>query len=108
MRLTEEETGLPGKKSKKDPDKAADFVLKDDDFLAAFDGENCLGEATFDKIKEYANLSEERREAYEAYLSNWDEGTLEDFEERDEGKYNCPEDFAEYPERSPDGTGESP
>ncbi len=30
----------------------------------------------------YAALSEERREAYEAYLSYWDEGTLEDFEER--------------------------
>ena len=58
--------------------------------------EGCMGEATFDKIKEYANLSEERREAYEAYLSNWDEGTLEDFEERYEGKYESPEDFAEY------------
>ena len=44
----------------------------------------------------YAVLSEERREAYEAYLSYWDEGTLEDFEERYEGKYNSPEDFAEY------------
>ena len=30
----------------------------------------------------YAALSEERRGAYEAYLSYWDEGTLEDFEER--------------------------
>ena len=58
--------------------------------------EGCMGESTFDKIKEYAALSEERREAYEAYLSYWDEGTLEDFEERYEGKYNSPEDFAEY------------
>ena len=49
--------------------------------------EGCMGEETFDKIKEYASLSEERREAY---LSNWDEGTLEDFEERYEGKYNGP------------------
>lgn len=49
-----------------------------------------MGESTFDKIKEYAALSEERREAYEAYLSYWDEGTLEDFEERYEGKYNGP------------------
>lgn len=52
--------------------------------------EGCMGESTFDKIKEYAALSEERREAYEAYLSYWDEGTLEDFEERYEGKYNGP------------------
>ena len=28
-----------------------------------------MGVSTFDKIKEYAALSEERREAYEAYLS---------------------------------------
>ena len=42
--------------------------------------EGCMGESTFDKIKAYAELSEERREAYEAYLSYWDEGTLEDFE----------------------------
>ena len=66
-----------------------------------------MGESTFDKIKAYAKLSEERREAYEAYLSYWDEGTLEDFEERYEGKYESAEDFAEYPERSPDGTGEA-
>ena len=31
----------------------------------------------------------------------------EDFEERYEGKYESAEDFAEYPERSPDGTGEA-
>ena len=54
-----------------------------------------MGVSTFDKIKEYAALSEERREAYEAYLSYWDEGTLEDFEERYEGKYNSPEDFGD-------------
>ena len=58
--------------------------------------EGCMGESTFDKIKEYAALSEERREAYEAYLSYWDEGSMEDFEERYEGKYDSPEDFAEY------------
>ena len=58
--------------------------------------EGCMGESTFDKIKAYAELSEERREAYEAYLSYWDEGTLEDFEERYEGKYESAEDFAEY------------
>ena len=37
--------------------------------------EGCMGVSTFDKIKEYAALSEERREAYEAYLSYWEEGT---------------------------------
>ena len=65
-------------------------------FPSQWYSEGCMSESTFDKIKEYAALSEERREAYEAYLSYWDEGTLEDFEERYEGKYNSPEDFAEY------------
>ena len=56
--------------------------------------EGCMGESTFDKIKAYAELSEEKREAYEAYLTYWDEGTLEDFEERYEGKYNSPRSAA--------------
>ena len=34
--------------------------------------EGCMGESTFDKIKAYAELSEEKREAYEAYLTYWD------------------------------------
>ena len=57
--------------------------------------EGCMGEETFDKIKAYAELSEEKREAYEAYLTYWDDGTLEDFEVRYEGKYDSAEDFAE-------------
>ena len=58
--------------------------------------EGCMGEATFDKIKEYAALGELQREAYEAYLTYWDDGTLDDFHERYEGSYESPEDFAEH------------
>ena len=58
--------------------------------------EGCMGESTFDKIKEYAALGELQREAYEAYLSYWDDGTLDDFHERYEGSYESPEDFAEH------------
>ena len=53
--------------------------------------EGCMGEATFDKIKEYAALGELQREAYEAYLTYWDDGTLDDFHERYEGSYESPE-----------------
>ena len=58
--------------------------------------EGGMSKETFNKIKEFASLDEEKREAYEAYLSNWDEGTLEDFEECYEGKYDSPEDFAKF------------
>ena len=55
-----------------------------------------MGEETFDKIKEYAGLGELQREAYEAYLTYWDDGSLDDFHERYEGSYESPEDFAEH------------
>jgi len=56
--------------------------------------EGCMGEDTFNKIKEYAQMGELKQGAYRAYLSNWGDGTLEDFEERYEGGYDSPEDFA--------------
>lgn len=56
--------------------------------------ESCMSEAVFDKIKEYALLDNDRREAYEAYLDTFD-GSLEDFEERYCGYWRYPEDFAE-------------
>lgn len=58
--------------------------------------EGGMSKETFDKIKEYTSLDDEKKEAYKAYLSNWDEGTIEDFKERYEGKYDNPEDFAEF------------
>ena len=80
-----------------EPIESLEPMLQDyEHFCSVWYSEGMMSEETFNKIKEYANLSEEKREAYEAYLSNWDEGTLEDFEERFEGKYDSPEDFAEY------------
>ena len=65
-------------------------------FPSALYYEGGMSKETFDRIKEYASLDNGKRDAYEAYLSNWSEGTFEDFEERYEGKYDSPEDFAEY------------
>ena len=51
----------------------------------------------FERINEYAALSDEKKEAFEIYLDNYNENaTIEEFEERYEGKYESGEDFAEY------------
>ncbi len=51
----------------------------------------------FDRIKEYSELDEDKKEAYEIYLDNYDDdATIEDFEDRYEGKYDSGEDFAEH------------
>ena len=43
----------------------------------------------------FAELDEDKKEAYEIYLDNYDkDATIEDFEERYEGKWDSPEDFA--------------
>lgn len=55
-----------------------------------------IDEARFDKIKEFANLSESEREAFEVYLNNWNsEASVEDFAEHYQGHFEYPEDFAE-------------
>ena len=49
----------------------------------------------FERIKAFAELDEDKKEAYEIYLDNYDkDATIEDFEERYEGKWDSPEDFA--------------
>lgn len=58
--------------------------------------ESGMGEEIFDRIKEFAALDNDKREAYEVYLNNHDsEATVEEFEENYQGHYDCPEDFAE-------------
>ena len=55
-----------------------------------------IGEENFDKIIEYARLSENEQEAYKTYLENFgSEKTLDDFREAYMGEYRNPEDFAE-------------
>ena len=51
----------------------------------------------FERINEFAALDENKKEAYEIFLDNYNENaTIEEFEERYEGKYDSGEDFAEY------------
>ena len=46
----------------------AELMFQDyEHYVSAWYCEGCMGEETFNKIKEYAELSEEKREAYEAY-----------------------------------------
>ena len=51
----------------------------------------------YERINKYAVLDEDKREAYEIFLDNYDEDAeIEDFESRYEGKYESGEDFAEH------------
>lgn len=60
--------------------------------------ESGMSRETFDKIHAYAELDDERKDAYEAYINfvGEDYATLEKFEEHYEGKWDSCEDFAEY------------
>ena len=54
-------------------------------------------EKEFDRIKEFADLDEDDKEAYQIYLENFDEkADYDDFRDHYEGKYNSGADFAEY------------
>lgn len=58
--------------------------------------ESCMGPETFDKIKEYWNLSEDERDAYEAFINyRGEDATIEDFHDRYCGKWDSGADFAE-------------
>ena len=58
--------------------------------------ESGMDEETFDKIKEFSELDNEKG-AFVAYLEICDEGndSIDEFENRYQGYYNSPEDFAE-------------
>ena len=54
-------------------------------------------EEEFDRLQEYAELDDEKKEAYRIFIENIDEeGTLEDFEDRYIGSYKDGSDFAYY------------
>ena len=64
-------------------------------FPKSWYSESGMRKETFYRIKEYAKLDDDKREAYELYLDNFDrEGSVEDFEERYKGHFNSPEEFA--------------
>ena len=54
-------------------------------------------EQVFEQIKEFAELDEDERQAYELYLENIDNNAdIETFQHNYEGEYKSGEDFAEY------------
>lgn len=53
-------------------------------------------EEEFDRIKEYAELDDNEKEGYNAYLDNINEkADVDEFRDHYEGKWDSPEDFAE-------------
>ena len=53
-------------------------------------------EKEFDRIKEYAELDDNEKDAYTAYLDNINENAdVDEFRDHYEGKWDSPEDFAE-------------
>ena len=55
-----------------------------------------MDEATFDKIKAYIDMEDDRQKAYNAYVSATGNDSISDFEEDYEGEYDSEEEFAEY------------
>lgn len=59
--------------------------------------ESCMGKEIFDKIIEYAQLTDDEKEAYDAYIDNINaEGSLEDFRDAYLGDWDREVDFAEH------------
>lgn len=58
--------------------------------------ESYMDEATFDKIKAYIDMEDDRKKAYNAYVSATGNDSISDFEEDYEGEYDSEEEFAEY------------
>ena len=64
-------------------------------FPSCLYSESCMDEETFDKIIEYANLSENEQEAFDDYLSFHD-FDIEEFKCRYQGKWSSEIEFAEH------------
>lgn len=64
-------------------------------FPSCLYSESCMDEETFDKIIEYANLSENDQEALDDYLSFHD-FDIEEFKCRYQGKWSSEIEFAEH------------
>lgn len=65
-------------------------------FPSAWYSESGIDEDTFDKIMEYAELDEDDREAYEAYVDAFNNDSIDSFKENFMGKWDSEEAFAEH------------
>ena len=58
--------------------------------------ESCMGEEIFDKIIAFINLSHDNQQAFKAYVSATGDDSIEDFNMRYMGEWDCEEDFASH------------
>ena len=58
--------------------------------------ESCMGEEVFDKIIEYADLSDSDKEAFDDYLALGRDYDIDAFHEAYQGKFDSEADFADY------------
>lgn len=58
--------------------------------------ESGYSEEEFDKIIEFIELDDDKKEAYKVYCEMYSNPNVEDFEDRYYGKFDSEEDFAEY------------
>lgn len=58
--------------------------------------ESCMGEDTFDKIIEYANLNDNEQEAFHDFLDLGYDFDMDTFHDAYQGHFDSEEDFAEY------------
>lgn len=58
--------------------------------------ESFMSEEVFDKIIAFIQMDDDRKKAFEAYVSATGNDSIEDFEEHYEGEYDSEEDFATY------------
>jgi len=65
-------------------------------FPESWYSESGIDEDTFDKIIKFANLDEEKQEAYEEYLKSFNDEDFSEFEEKYCGKWDSEKDFAEH------------
>lgn len=79
-------------KDEKDPE----FMFQDyENFPECWYSESGMSEETFNKILEWYDMDDGKKDAYEAYLDAGLGDSIEDFEDAYQGKYNSELDFAE-------------
>ena len=65
-------------------------------FPEAWYSESGIDADTFDKIMEYAELEDDDREAYEAFVDAFSNESIDSFKERYMGQWDSKKDFAEH------------
>lgn len=74
-----------------------ELMLQDYEFFPeSLYSESFIDEETFDKIKEYAELDDNERDAADAYIDLYGDLDIDDMKAKYQGKYDSEEDFATY------------